>query len=110
MLEAVGAASLDELMAQTLPGSIRQRMPLALGAPLSSDGGRERGLSETEALAHLRGLAGHNRVVSSLIGQGYSRHPYAAGDPAQHPGKPGLVHGLHAVPGGDLARAGWKRC
>ncbi|MGP8120917.1 MAG: aminomethyl-transferring glycine dehydrogenase [Xanthobacteraceae bacterium] len=72
MLETVGAASLEALMSETLPASIRQRTPLALGAPLASEDGRERGLSETEALAHLRGLAARNRVVTSLIGQGYS--------------------------------------
>jgi len=40
MLEAVGATSLGELMAQTLPSSIRQQKPLDLGTSLS----------ETEAL------------------------------------------------------------
>ena len=62
MLETVGARSLDELMAQTLPSSIRQKAPLDLG----------RALSETEALSHMRGLAAQNRVFTSLIGQGYS--------------------------------------
>ena len=32
---------------------------------------------------------------------GLLRHLHAAGDPAQHAREPGLVHGLHAVPGGD---------
>src|ERR1700681_737755 len=62
MLETVGAKSLDELMAQTLPSSIRQQAPLDLGPPLS----------ETEALAHMRELASQNQVFTSLIGQGYS--------------------------------------
>src|SRR3954449_4916307 len=62
MLETVGVESLRELMAQTLPGSIRQQAPLDLAAPLS----------ETEALAHMRELASQNRVFTSLIGQGYS--------------------------------------
>jgi glycine dehydrogenase len=62
MLEAVGATSLGELMAQTLPSSIRQEKPLDLGTPLS----------ETEALSHMRELASQNRVFTSLIGQGYS--------------------------------------
>src|ERR1700726_2505917 len=62
MLEAVGAKSLDELMAQTLPSPIRQKAPLDLGAPLS----------ETEALAHMKRLASQNQVFTSLIGQGYS--------------------------------------
>ena len=62
MLETVGAKSLDELMAETLPASIRQQAPLDLGAALS----------ETEALAHMRELASQNQVFTSLIGQGYS--------------------------------------
>jgi glycine dehydrogenase len=62
MLETVGAKSLSALMAETLPSSIRQKAPLDLGLPLS----------ETEALAHMRGLASQNQVLTSLIGQGYS--------------------------------------
>src|SRR6202048_2153363 len=62
MLEAVGAKSLDALMAETLPSSIRQKAPLDLGGALS----------ETEALAHMRELASQNQVFTSLIGQGYS--------------------------------------
>jgi glycine dehydrogenase len=62
MLEAVGANSVDTLMAQTLPASIRQTAPLDLGKPLS----------ETEAIAHMAELAAQNQVFTSLIGQGYS--------------------------------------
>src|ERR1700737_2410917 len=62
MLETVGAKSLDTLMAETLPSSIRQKTPLDLGAALS----------ETEALAHMSELASKNQVFTSLIGQGYS--------------------------------------
>src|SRR6478752_5962495 len=62
MLEAVGAKSVDALMAETLPASIRQQVPLDLG----------RALSETEALAHMSDLAAQNQVFTSLIGQGYS--------------------------------------
>ena len=62
MLEAVGAASLNALMAEALPSSIRQKAPLDLGRPLN----------ETEALAHMRKLAEKNQVFISLIGQGYS--------------------------------------
>src|SRR5580700_846940 len=62
MLETVGAQTLGELMAQTLPSSIRQNTPLDLG----------RALSETEALSHMSELASQNQVFTSLIGQGYS--------------------------------------
>lgn len=62
MLETVGAKSVDALMAETLPASIRQAAPLDLGKPLS----------ETEAIAHMGELAAQNQVFTSLIGQGYS--------------------------------------
>jgi glycine dehydrogenase len=62
MLETVGAKSLDALIAETLPSSIRQQAPLDL----------EPALSETEALAHMGELASRNQVFTSLIGQGYS--------------------------------------
>ncbi|QIO37234.1 aminomethyl-transferring glycine dehydrogenase [Bradyrhizobium sp. 1(2017)] len=62
MLEAVSAKSVDALMAETLPASIRQASPLDLGKPLS----------ESEAIAHMGELARQNQVFTSLIGQGYS--------------------------------------
>ena len=61
MLETVGAKSLEALMAETLPSSIRQQAPLDLGTALS----------ETDALSHMRALAAQNQVFTSLIGQGY---------------------------------------
>jgi len=62
MLETVGAASLNALMDETLPSSIRQKAPLFTGTALS----------EIEALAHMSELASRNQVFTSLIGQGYS--------------------------------------
>jgi glycine dehydrogenase len=62
MLATVGASGLTELMSQTLPASIRQKVPLDLG----------RALSETEALKHMSELAAQNLVFTSLIGTGYS--------------------------------------
>ncbi|MBS0966928.1 aminomethyl-transferring glycine dehydrogenase [Acetobacter okinawensis] len=61
MLHTVGADSLDTLTAQTLPAAIRVEQPLGLGD----------GWTETQVLEHLRTLAGRNRVLTSLIGQGY---------------------------------------
>ncbi len=61
MLHTVGVASMDELIDQTVPASIRRAAPLAL----------EPALSEVEALARLRALAVENQVFTSLIGQGY---------------------------------------
>jgi glycine dehydrogenase len=61
MLESVGCDSLEQLMQQTLPASIRQQQPLR---------GME-ALDETAALARLREIANRNQVFTSLIGQGY---------------------------------------
>src|ERR1700704_1651041 len=61
MLRQVQAGSLDELMAQTLPETIRQRQPLNIGPALS----------ETAALERARELASANQVMTSLIGMGY---------------------------------------
>lgn len=60
MLAAVGAASLEALIAETVPASIRQERPLSW-APLA----------EHELLARMTAVAKKNRVMTSLIGQGY---------------------------------------
>jgi glycine dehydrogenase len=61
MLEVVGAASLDDLLDQAVPPSIRDDKPLEL----------DEAISEPEALARLRALARRNQVFTSLIGTGY---------------------------------------
>jgi len=61
MLVTIDAASLDALLAQTLPQGIRQKRPLDFA----------RGLSESEALRKARDIASRNKVLTSLIGQGY---------------------------------------
>lgn len=60
MLKVVGADSLDQLIEQTVPGSIRQQARLDWPA-----------LSERELLALMREVAAQNKVMTSLIGQGY---------------------------------------
>ena len=61
MLETLGLTSLDELTERVIPRSI-----------LDSDGlGLPAGVSEEQALAELRAMAGRNRVLRSFIGQGY---------------------------------------
>ncbi|WP_116130819.1 aminomethyl-transferring glycine dehydrogenase [Tropicimonas sp. IMCC34043] len=60
MLEAVGAESLDALIAQTVPGSLRQSRPLEWEP-----------VTEGDLLVKMRKVAGKNRVLQSLIGQGY---------------------------------------
>ena len=66
MLQVVGAPSVEALMSETLPASIRQKTPLKLNGDLQLP------MSETQALAHMRDLAAQNKVFTSLIGQGYS--------------------------------------
>ncbi len=61
MLRTVGAGDLASLIARTVPASILEPLP---PDPLP-------GLTETEVLARLRAIAGENRVLTSLIGQGY---------------------------------------
>ncbi|MFI7481670.1 aminomethyl-transferring glycine dehydrogenase [Kocuria sp. M1R5S2] len=62
MLETVGAADLDELVARAVPATIATDRPLDLPAPLS----------EHEALTALRRTAAKNRVMTQMIGQGYA--------------------------------------
>jgi glycine dehydrogenase len=61
MLAVVGAGSLQELIATTLPPSIQLQEPLDL----------PRARNEVETLQRLRQLAGLNRVQHSMIGLGY---------------------------------------
>ncbi|MDR3328813.1 MAG: aminomethyl-transferring glycine dehydrogenase [Prevotellaceae bacterium] len=61
MLSAVGAASLEELVEQTIPADIRLPQPLPLDAPLS----------EHEFLQQVKALAAKNKPLRTLIGMGY---------------------------------------
>ena len=62
MLDTIGVATVDELISQVIPQSIRLRKPLALPAE---------GMSEYEFAAHIRALADRNRTLRSFIGMGY---------------------------------------
>jgi len=62
MLDVVGVGSLEELIAQAVPASIRSEAPLDLPAPAS----------EAEMLAELRAIADRNVVRTSMIGLGYA--------------------------------------
>lgn len=61
MLAAIGLSSLEDLLDAAIPESIRLREPLNLGTARS----------ETEVIGMLREKASRNRVVHSMIGQGY---------------------------------------
>ena len=61
MLATIGVGSVDELISQVIPASIRLKKPLAL----------PEGMSEYEFAAHIRALADRNRPLRSFIGMGY---------------------------------------
>ena len=61
MLETLGLSDLESLIDETLPKSIRQKNPLNFGKPKS----------ERALLNHMRITASKNKVLTSLIGQGY---------------------------------------
>lgn len=68
MLDVIGVKSVEELIGQVIPASIRLRKPLALPA----------GMTEYEFAAHIRSLAAKNEQYRSFIGMGY----YPAAVPA----------------------------
>ena len=61
MLKVVGAQSLAALMDDTLPQGIRAAQDLDF----------RKAMSEREVLEHMRKVASKNKVLTSLIGQGY---------------------------------------
>nr|WP_325249220.1 aminomethyl-transferring glycine dehydrogenase [Amylibacter sp.] len=61
MLKLLGTASLETLIDETVPDEIRRKEPLSW----------ERAKSEREVLFHMRRTAEKNKVLHSLIGQGY---------------------------------------
>jgi glycine dehydrogenase len=61
MLKKIGAASVDELINQTVPSNIRLKQPLRI-APA---------MSEYQYIKHLKSLGKKNKVFRSYIGLGY---------------------------------------
>ena len=100
MLEAIGYSTLDELTAAALP-------PAATAVAAGPAAGpSEAGVARRAA----RASPAATRSARSMIGLGYYGTVTPGRDPPQRAGEPGLVHRVHAVPAGDLARAGWRRC
>ena len=62
MLKVIGVESVEELISQVIPASIRLKKPLALPTE---------GMSEYEFSAHVAALAAKNRQLRSFIGMGY---------------------------------------
>ena len=63
MLQELGVDSIEQLIAQTVPQSIRLPKPLAIGDSRT----------EVDALAYLKAAASKNKMYKSYIGMGY--HP-----------------------------------
>ncbi|WP_039017728.1 aminomethyl-transferring glycine dehydrogenase [Halocynthiibacter namhaensis] len=61
MLKVIGYTTLDELIDDTVPAAIRQKAALDWGDAMS----------ERDALHHMKKIAKKNKVLTSLIGQGY---------------------------------------
>ena len=61
MLQTVGASSLDELINQTIPASIRLKQPIELPEPLT----------ERQYAEHIAEIASKNKLFTSYIGQGW---------------------------------------
>ena len=61
MLDTIGVKSVDELIGQVMPQSIRLHKPLALDEPMT----------EAQFAAHIRSLADRNQTLRSFIGMGY---------------------------------------
>ncbi|MGB0799321.1 MAG: glycine dehydrogenase (aminomethyl-transferring), partial [Planktomarina sp.] len=61
MLKVIGFKTLDDLIDATVPAAIRQKDPLNYGPAMS----------ERDALHHMKQVASKNKVLTSLIGQGY---------------------------------------
>ncbi|MDH6664689.1 UNVERIFIED_ORG: glycine cleavage system pyridoxal-binding protein P [Methylorubrum zatmanii] len=114
MLETVGAKSLHALIDETLPPDIRQAEYIDFGASLT----------ERRSLEKLRATANKNRLLVSLIGQGYHgttmppaiqrnifENPawYTAYSPYQPEISPGPARGLAQLPDPRL-RSHRARC
>ncbi len=69
MLKVIGVESVEELISQVIPASIRLKKPIALPTE---------GMSEYEFAAHVASLAAKNRRLRSFIGMGF----YPAAVPA----------------------------
>ena len=61
MISALGYQSMDQLIEDTIPDSIKQEEPLSL----------EPAMSEHHYLAHIRSIMNKNTVCKTYIGQGY---------------------------------------
>jgi len=61
MLEKIGVTSLDQLIDQTVPASIRMKEPLNLPA----------GMNEFEYLNHIKSIGAKNKLFKTFIGMGY---------------------------------------
>jgi glycine dehydrogenase len=89
MLRTIGVASVEQLIDETVPPAIR--LPRELDLPAA--------LSERAFLAKFKQIASLNKVFKSYIGLGYHDTTLPPVIQRNILENPGLVHGLHALPG-----------
>jgi glycine dehydrogenase len=95
MIEVLGVDSLDALIDETVPPQIRLPQPLQPRPAAQRIRSRRRPAQPGEPQPR----------PSRLHRHGLLRHAHPRRDPAQHPGKPWLVHTVHALPGRNLPGA-----
>lgn len=93
MLKVIGVQSVDELIEQTVPASIRLKETLDLPAPLSED----------EFLEKVKSVAAKNKLFRSFIGQGYYDTISPAVIVRNILENPGLVYFLYSLSGRSIA-------
>lgn len=91
MLKSLGYETLEELIADIVPADIRMKAPLDLPAAKS----------EPEALGGTPFHPWKKQAPEILHRPGILRRHYSVRHPAQHSGKPRLVHGLYALSAGN---------
>ena len=94
MLKAVGAASLDALIDEAIPGA----HPADEAAEPAATA-----RASTTSCASCAHAAARNQVFRSFLGLGYYDTHHAERHPAQRAREPRLVHAVHAVSGRDRA-------
>lgn len=92
MLKVIGVKSVDELIEQTVPASIRLQELLDLPAPLTED----------EFLARIRAVAAKNKLYSFVYRTRILRYHFSGCYYPEYIGKSGLVYFLYSLSGRSI--------
>ena len=88
MLKFINAKSLDNLIDQTIPKSIRNTKKMVLDPPMS----------ESDYLMHLKKISSLNKVYKTYIGMGYKQILSSSCNSKKYFRKSWLVYCLHTLP------------